>query len=49
MDAQAVGRLGVPMSSQELGAIARRLDADNDGTIDYYEFSKLIDLDPSEM
>lgn len=47
--AQAVGRLGVPMSKQELTAIARRLDGDGDGTIDYYEFSKLIDLDPFEL
>lgn len=46
---QAIGRLGVPMSQQELTAIARRIDVDGDGTLNYYEFSKLIDLDPWEM
>jgi Ca2+-binding EF-hand superfamily protein len=46
---QAVGRLGVPMSQQELVAIAKRLDVNADGQIDYYEFSKLIDLEQTEM
>jgi hypothetical protein len=46
---QAVGRLGVPMSQQELSAITRRIDKNGDGTLDYYEFSKLIDLDPAEL
>lgn len=46
---QAVGRLGVPMSQQELVAIAKRLDVNADGLIDYYEFSKLIDLETTEM
>lgn len=46
---EAVARLGVPMSPQELSNLARRLDTNADGTIDYYEFAKLIDLDPSEL
>ncbi len=37
------------MSQQELVAIAKRLDANADGLIDYYEFSKLIDLETTEM
>lgn len=45
----AVARLGVAMSPQELNNLARRLDTNADGTIDYYEFAKLIDLDPSEL
>lgn len=45
----AVARLGVAMSPQELSNLARRLDTNADGTIDYYEFAKLIDLDPSEL
>ena len=39
----------MPMSQQELVAIAKRLDANADGLIDYYEFSKLIDLETTEM
>jgi hypothetical protein len=46
---EAVARLGVAMSPQELSNLARRLDANADGTIDYYEFAKLVDLDPSEL
>ena len=37
------------MSQQELVAIAKRLDVNADGLIDYYEFSKLIDLETTEM
>ncbi len=46
---EAIARLGVAMSPQELHNLARRLDSNADGTIDYYEFAKLVDLDPSEL
>ena len=46
---EAIARLGVAMSPQELNNLARRLDTNADGTIDYYEFAKLVDLDPSEL
>jgi hypothetical protein len=38
-----------PAALQELTSLARRLDTNADGTLDYYEFAKLIELDPSEL
>jgi hypothetical protein len=46
---QAVARLGVAMSVQELTNLSGRLDSNGDGSIDYYEFAKLIDFDAAEM
>ena len=46
---EAVSRLGVPMSLAEVNSLMSRLDTNFDGTIDYYEFAKLIDLDPAEV
>lgn len=46
---QAVTRLGVPISPQELAAVIKRLDKNGDGALVYSEFTKMIELDPAEM